>query len=201
MQSLNTMNLLAASTPMLTGTAALAFGVLLGAVFGLLLNRGGVTDYNVIVRQFLFKDFTVLKVMLTAIVVGGVGVLVLYGLGLASYEIKSADLLAVGIGAAIFGVGMVVYGYCPGTAVAAIGTGSVHALVGAIGMLVGGILYAYSFPWLKGNVLSVASYGKIRLPDITGIHDVVWFIALALIAGIVFYMIRRLEAKRSTAQA
>ncbi len=42
------------------------------------------------VRQFLFKDFTVLKVLLTAIIVGGIG--------------------------------MVLYGYCPGTAVAAIGT-------------------------------------------------------------------------------
>ena len=58
----------------LTGTELLCSAVAFGLVFGFLLHRGGVTDYNVIVRQFLFRDFTVLKVMFTAIVVGGIGV-------------------------------------------------------------------------------------------------------------------------------
>ena len=48
--------------------------------------------------------------------------------------------------AAIFGVGIVTYGYCPGTGIAAVATGSVHALVGFIGMLIGGILYAINYP-------------------------------------------------------
>mgnify|MGYP004136876501 CR=1 FL=1 len=49
-------------------------GLLTGVVFGVLLQKAHVTRYEVIVGQFLFKDFTVLKVMLTAIVVGAVGV-------------------------------------------------------------------------------------------------------------------------------
>jgi hypothetical protein len=66
----------------------LALGVLFGAAFGWLLHRGRVTDYNVIVNQFRFKDFTVLKVMLTAIVVGGLGVLVFVHLGLAKWHLR-----------------------------------------------------------------------------------------------------------------
>ncbi|MCX6954753.1 MAG: YeeE/YedE thiosulfate transporter family protein [Verrucomicrobia bacterium] len=129
-----------AVTPPVTGSAALVAAILLGALFGVLLHRGGVANYNVIVNQFRFRDFTVLKIMLTAIIVGGVGVLALNSAGLANYHIKAANLLGIVLGAAIFGVGMVIYGYCPGTAIAAAAAGSVHAIVGLLGLLVGGTL-------------------------------------------------------------
>lgn len=169
--------------------------VITGIVFGVLLQKGGVTSYNTIVNQFRFKDFTVLKIMLTAIIVGGIGVWLLHGQNLASYHIKPANMLGVSIGAVIFGIGMVLYGYCPGTAVAAIGTGSVHALVGFAGMMVGGIIYALSFPWVKANILSVAALGKVRLPDITGVPDGVWFLGLTAVAIAVFVLIHRQENK------
>ena len=90
----------------ITGTNLLWAGLLFGALFGILLHRGGVTDYDVIVRQFLFRDFTVLKVMLTAIVVGGVGVWLLHGHELANFHIKPAAMLAVTAGAGgVFGEG------------------------------------------------------------------------------------------------
>jgi uncharacterized membrane protein YedE/YeeE len=175
----------------ITGTPALWLALGFGFVFGLLLHRGRVTDYNVIVNQFRFKDFTVLKVMFTAIIVGGIGVLVLHHLGYAQYEIKPAQMLGVKLGAAIFGVGMVLYGYCPGTGVAAIATGSIHALVGALGMLAGGILYALSFRWVQTHILSVGDLGKVRLPEITGIPDWGWLAILIGIAGIVFWLLER----------
>jgi hypothetical protein len=154
--------------------------VVFGMIFGVLLHRGLVTDYDVIVNQFRLRDFTVVRVMLTAVVVGGIGVLVLHRLGLADYHVKPADMLAVSMGAAIFGVGMAVYGYCPGTGVAAVATGSVHALVGFLGMLVGGVLYALSFTWIQQHVAPVAAMGKVRLPDLTAIPDWIWFTVLAL---------------------
>ncbi|MDX2201957.1 MAG: YeeE/YedE thiosulfate transporter family protein [Hyphomicrobiaceae bacterium] len=154
--------------------------VLMGAAFGFLLHKGRVTSCNVIENQFRLRDWTVLKVMGTAIVVGGVGVLALADAGAAKYAVKDANLLGVTLGAALFGLGMVVYGYCPGTGLAAIATGSVHALVGGLGMIVGAILYALSFDWVKAHVLSVGKLGKVRLPDVTGIPDVAWFAVLAI---------------------
>lgn len=161
----------------------------MGILFGVLLHRGGVANYNVIVNQFRFKDFTVLKIMLTAILVGGVGVLALHGAGHAQYHIKPANLLGVGLGAAIFGVGMVLYGYCPGTGIAAMATGSLHALTGFIGMLVGGVLYALSFTWIEANIQKVGVMGKVRLPELTGLPDWVWFVILGAIAAVVFYLL------------
>ena len=169
-----------------TGALLLPLGVALGFLFGWLLQRGRVTDTNVIVNQFRLLDFTVAKVMLTAIVVGGVGVMFLHSGHLAAYHIKPANLLGVGLGAVLFGIGMVIYGYCPGTGLAAIGTGSVHAFVGALGMVLGAILYALTFDWIKAHVLSVAALGPVRLPDLTGIPDSVWFAGLALMALIGF---------------
>jgi len=179
----------------ITGTAALVLALLFGFAFGVLLHRGRVTDYNVIVNQFRFRDFTVLKVMFTAIVVGGVGVLVLHKLGRAPYDVKPAQMLGVTLGAALFGAGMVIYGYCPGTGLAAVATGSLHALVGLAGMMAGGILYALSFRWVQAHILSVANQGKLRLPDVTGLPDWAWFVLLAAIALIVFAAIERIERK------
>lgn len=174
-----------------TGTAALVLSVVFGVIFGILLHRGRVSDYNTIVGQFLFKDFTVLKIMLTAIIVGGVGVFLLVQMGYAKFHIKPADLLAVSLGAGIFGVGMVIYGYCPGTALAAIGGGSLHALVGVIGMLLGGMLYAWSFDWVKAVILPVGAMGKVQLPAILGVGWPVIFGVLTLVALALFAVVER----------
>jgi uncharacterized membrane protein YedE/YeeE len=173
----------------LTGEAARWLAIPFGMLFGLLLHRGGVADYNVIVNQFRFRDFTVLKIMLTAIIVGGVGVWLLHGAGHAEYHIKPANLLGVVLGAALFGIGMALYGYCPGTGVAAVATGSLHALVGFIGMLAGAVLYAISYSWVDSHVQKVASLGKARLPETTGVPDWAWFIGLIGIAAAVFWLL------------
>lgn len=175
----------------ITGTAALGLSVLFGTIFGFLLHRGRVADYSTIVNQFRFRDFTVLKIMMTAIIVGGVGVLAMKQAGLVQWHIKDADLLAVALGAGIFGIGMVVYGYCPGTALAAIGGGSVHALVGAVGMIAGAVAYAYSFDWIKANILPVGKLGKVRLPDVLGLDAWTIFAILALLALAAFYAIEK----------
>lgn len=161
----------------------------MGIIFGVLLHRGGVANYNVIVNQFRFKDFTVFKIMFTAIIVGGIGVLLLKDAGHAQYHIKPANLLGVTLGAALFGVGMVLYGYCPGTGVAAVATGSLHALSGFVGMLVGGVLYALSFNWVEAHIQKVAALGKLRLPDVTGVPDWGWFLILGAIAVVIFWLI------------
>ena len=184
---------LAAAVPPVTGASALFAAVLLGAVFGVLLHRGGVACHAVIVNQFRFRDFTVLKIMLTAIVVGGVGVLALNSAGLANAHIKATHLLGVVLGAGIFGVGMVTLGYCPGTAIAAAAAGSVHALVGLAGAIVGGVLYAFSFPWIAAKILPVGALGKVRLPDVTGIPAWLWFTGLAIGAVLLFRVIERHE--------
>lgn len=175
----------------------LLLGAATGFVFGFLLQRGGVTRYRVILGQFLLRDFTVAKVMLTAIVVGGAGI---YGMRAAGIDfalhVKSAALLTNAIGGVIFGVGMAVLGYCPGTGVAAIGDGSRHAIAGVCGMLCGAALYAEVHPWLQGRLAGTAAYGKATLATTTGLSPW-WFIAgLAIVAALGLAALERWERSR-----
>jgi uncharacterized membrane protein YedE/YeeE len=179
----------------LSGSALLWAAIGFGLVFGFLLHRGGLTDFDVIVRLFQFRDFTVLKVMLTAIVVGGVGVAILHGYDLAQFHIKPLNTLAVGLGAAIFGVGMVLYGYCPGTGLAALATGRVDALAGLVGMLLGGVAYALCFDWVAAHILPVGAFGKLRIPELLSLPEWTCYLGLLAMAAGIFYLIGRYEPK------
>ena len=57
----------------------LVIGLIIGLLFGFLLQKGGVTDYDVILGQLLLTDFTVIKVMLSAVITGMLGVYLLRG--------------------------------------------------------------------------------------------------------------------------
>ena len=176
----------------------IAMGVLTGVIFGFLLQRAHVTRYSTIVGQFLLKDFTVLKVMGTAIVVGAIGIFGMKAMGMDfPMHVKSATLLANALGGLIFGVGMVVLGYCPGTGIAAIGDGSRHAIPGLAGMIVGAALYAELYPWIRRVILPVGDMGKVTLPDVTGLPA--WLLIAALIAMAAggFYALERINRNRS----
>ena len=179
----------------LKGTDALLLAPVFGFAFGWLLQRGRVTSYDTIVNQLRLRDFTVLKIIMTALVVGGFGVLVLTDAGLAKWAVRETNLLAALLGGALFGVGMVLYGYCPGTGIAAIGSGSVHALVGAGGMVVGAIAYALSFDWMKANVLSVWRLGKVTFADLLGVPLLPLYIGLAVVTLGVFAAVTRIERR------
>ncbi len=166
----------------------------MGFIFGFLLNRARVTNCNVIEGQFCLSDFTMVKVMLPAVLVGGLGVFALIHAGDAHYQVKDANLLAVGLGAAMFGVALVFLGYCPGTGLAAIGSGSLHALFGVFGMIAGAILYAFSYAWIKAHILDVWAFGKVRLPELTGVPDLAWFGVVALFAIGLFTWVERRSA-------
>jgi hypothetical protein len=114
-----------------------------GIVFGFLLHRGGVTDYNVLVGQLLLKDFTVAKIILTAIVVGMIGVHLLSDKNIIELKPKSGSLRRTIPGGLIFGAGFALLGYCPGTIAGAIGHGSIDALIpGLLGIITGSFFFA-----------------------------------------------------------
>ncbi len=61
-------------------------------------------------------------------------------LGFASYHIKPLILGGIVLGGLIFGTGMAILGYCPGTLAISFGEGSADAFIGIIGGLSGLIL-------------------------------------------------------------
>jgi uncharacterized membrane protein YedE/YeeE len=175
--------------------STLLLGALAGLVFGFLLQKGGVTSYSVIVNQFRLLDHTVAKVMLTAIVVGGLGIYGMRAVGMdVALHIKGTEVLGNALGGLIFGVGMVVLGYCPGTGVAAIGSGSRHAIFGVLGMLFGAGVYAEFYPWINEHILGVGAIGKVSLSDQLGVSPFVLLVPLAIASAVI---LPRLPSKRA----
>jgi hypothetical protein len=160
----------------------LALGLVSGLIFGFLLQKGRVAKFHVIVGQFLLKDWTMVKVMVTAVAVGAIGVWAMVGMGMASLHIKPAMFGGVIAGALLFGCGMSIFGYCPGTGVAACGEGRRDAMVGVLGMLCGALAYVASFPALQGLTKGFGDWGKVTLPQLTGLSPWVFVAALVVIA-------------------
>jgi len=159
----------------------------IGFVFGLLLQKGGATEYGIIVNQLLLRDFTVIKIILSAILTGMVGVYMLVYLRIADLSIKSCNLYPIVIGGLIFGAGFAILGYCPGTMAGAVGTGSVHGLVGIVGILTGAGLYASQYTSLQER-LDTKNLGEITIPEILDIPPwiVVLFVGILIIAVLYF---------------
>ncbi|AJF07470.1 DUF6691 family protein [Geoalkalibacter subterraneus] len=145
----------------------LFLGFVMGLLFGFFLQKGQVTKYEIIMNQLFLEDFTVVKVILTAVVTGMVGIFFLKRKGLARLHPKAGSIGSTVIGSLIFGVGFALLGYCPGTAAGAVGQGSLDALFGGVfGILAGCALYAVIYPWLERHILNLGSFGEITLPEL-----------------------------------
>jgi hypothetical protein len=139
---------------MKTKIMKLFWGLLFGIIFGFLLQKGGVTKYDVIINQLLLTDFTVLKIMLSAVVVGMVGLYFMQNRGWIQLRPKAGSWGKNAIGGLIFGAGFALLGYCPGTIAGAIGNGYLDALTaGLVGIVFGSGLLAAVYPGLKEGVL------------------------------------------------
>ena len=150
----------------------LVLGVLLGIVFGFLLQKGGVAKYHILIGALLLEDFTVMKVMLTAIVVGMVGILTLHHFGLIHLHIKPTRYAANIIGGLLFGVGFALMAYCPGTGAAAVGQGNYDAIFGVLGLIAGSYVFAEASGFLDKTVNKWGDRGKITLADLLHVRRV-----------------------------
>ncbi|MBU1229450.1 MAG: YeeE/YedE family protein [Proteobacteria bacterium] len=161
----------------------LIFGLITGILFGILLQRAEVIRYDRQLGALLLKDMTIVKFMLSTILVGMVGVYLLVDLDLAKLSIKPLILGGNILGGLIFGAGWALLGYCPGTAAAAVGEGRLDALAGLAGMLLGAAVFAEAYPALKATVLTWGDFGKVTLPQLMDRHHWVvipWFVVLGV---------------------
>ena len=159
----------------------LLYGLITGILFGFLLQKGRVLRYDKQLGALRLLDMTIVKFMLSSILVGMVGIYFLKDLGLVKLSVKGTELGANILGGLIFGMGWAFLGYCPGTAVGAVGEGRWDALWGIAGMLVGAAVFAEVFPALKTTVLTWGNLGKLTLPQLLGLNH--WIVIVLFIIG------------------
>jgi hypothetical protein len=144
-------------------------GLLFGVLFGFLLQKGGVAKYEILIGMLLLKDFTVIKVILSAVVVGMIGVSALHRMRLVELKVKPTQYAANMIGGLVFGVGFALSAYCPGTGAAALGQGNFDAIAVIVGLIAGSYLYAEASGWLGRTLKTWGDRGKLTLPELVGV--------------------------------
>lgn len=144
-----------------TGKRLLGFAT--GLVFGALLQHGRLSRYESILGQLRLRDPRVATAMGTAVAVGAAGVHALVWSGLAEKSIKPMKVGGIVGGGALFGAGMAILGYCPGTSVAAVGEGRRDAIAGVAGMLAGAAAFVALYPKLEPVISAGGDYGKVTL--------------------------------------
>lgn len=177
---------------MKTPKSQLLWGLVFGVIFGFLLQRGGVTKYDVIIGQLLLTDFTVLKIILSAVVTGMIGIHFMQGRGWIELKPKSGSWGMNAVGGLIFGLGFALLGYCPGTVAGAMGDGNLDALVGGLpGILIGSALLAAVYPRLKRGILRVGDFGNLTLPRLLKVGEWTVIVPLSALILIALYLIER----------
>lgn len=156
-----------------------------GFVFGLLLSIARVNRNSVIAGMSTLEDFRVAKTMAAAIGLGMVLIAAFVLLGWAHYHIKPLIPGGIFLGGLLFGAGMAILGYCPGTLTISMGQGSLDALIGALGGLAGGAAYTLAKPELQ-PILN-KDLGKRYLYAAMEDHPLSYFLVSVLLgAGILF---------------
>ena len=162
----------------------LVIGFLIGCAFGAILFLGGASSYRRILGTLLLKDMWIIKLMMTAIGVGTLGIYLLDLGGLANMSIKPAYVWGVLAGGVIFGIGWAVSGYCPGTCVVGASEGKKDAIFTVVGALLGAFVFSVAYPYIESMLIEPANFGKVTLESVLGINGI--WIAIPFSAALLF---------------
>jgi hypothetical protein len=164
-------------------------GFIFGLIFGFFLQKGCLNDYDVIIGQLLLIDFTVAKAMLSAIVVGMIGIFLMNSAGFVRLHIKKGSVGSTVLGGLIFGIGFAILGYCPGTAAAAFGSGALDAMIGMIGIIIGAGIFARLYPALNRVVLNWGPFPAETIPELIGMKPRIVVVSMTiLIIGLLYLL-------------
>ncbi len=161
--------------------------VIIGILFGYLLEKGGFGNARKLVSQFYFTDFAVLKVMFMSIIVAMLGLLYLNWLGvldLSKIYIVPTYITAQIVGGAFLGLGFVIGGLCPGTSFVSAATGKIDGMVFLLGVFVGTMSFGDIFYDLLEPIYKGGYMGKVTLPEYFGMNaGLVAFIIVIVAIG------------------
>lgn len=170
-----------------------------GVAFGATLERVGLGSARTIADQLSARDFTVLKVMFSAIVTAMLGIFWANRLGwldLSRVAMPSTDIVPQLIGAVFFGAGFALASLCPGTACVSAATGTRDGLM-TIGGLFAGTLVT-SLLWSQlGTIAERAPKDNATLASDLGLSPGLVVAIITLVALIVIPFADRIAARRS----
>ena len=166
--------------------------IILGALFGAVLYRTGASSPKKLIAMLRLEDLELMKIIVFAIGLASVLLSLFSLLGLFNPEHLSVKSTNLGVitGGLLFGIGFGTVGTCPGTCVAASGSGGYKKAFSAVlGGLVGAWVFSITYGFWKGlGLFSAMDWGKLTLFRISDKFPSVFSIGYAglLVVGLVF---------------
>ena len=148
----------------------LILALVIGMIFGFILERGGFGTAAHIAPVFYFRSLIVPKIMVTAIITAATLILLgsLFGyVDFSQIFIPTTYLWPYLIGGVFFGLGMVMSGWCPGTAVVGIASLKIDAIFFALGLLVGMFFYFDIYQYII-DFANSGNLGKFTIDKLVG---------------------------------
>jgi len=169
--------------------------LLIGFLFGYVLEISGFNHSPSLASQFYFKDLRVFKVFFTAIVVGMLLLFLSSAVGLLDYNliwVNPTYLWSGIVGGLIMGVGFILGGFCPGTSLVALATLKIDGIFFVLGGLVGVFIFGETVDLYK-FFFNGSYYGRLTLMDVFNIPTGIVVILVTLMALFMFLGGEQLE--------
>jgi uncharacterized membrane protein YedE/YeeE len=170
----------------------------IGVAFGVILERAGFGRSTKLAAQFYFTDFTVFKVMFSAILTAMMLVFLSTGFGLLNFDwvyVNPTYLWSQMVGGLIMGVGFVIGGFCPGTSIVSASTGRIDGVFFLVGTLFAMFFWGETVD-LWGSFYTEAGFlGRLTLDQVTGLSVGTTIFLIVVIALGLFYGAEIVEAK------
>jgi rhodanese-related sulfurtransferase len=163
--------------------------LLIGFLFGYVLEISGFNHSPSLAAQFYFKDLRVFKVFFTAIVVGMLLIFASSAIGLLDYNliwVNPTYLWSGIVGGLIMGVGFILGGFCPGTSLVALATLKIDGIFFVLGGLVGVFLFGETVDSYK-YFFNGSYFGRLTLMDVFKLPTGVVVIMVTIMAVFMLY--------------
>ena len=152
------------------GHGSLVLVFLIGVIFGGIIQYTRVDKFEKIAGFAMLKDTIVPKMLFLTVGLASIGLYFMIEAGWAHYHIKPIMWGGLLIGGTLFGISMAILGKCPGTGPVSIAEGRIDVLVGAIGGLLGGLVFTLFYEDFFKPLMG-ENAGKLILPSFFPGHE------------------------------
>ena len=174
------------------GHGSLVLVFLIGVIFGGIIQYTRVDKFEKIAGFAMLKDTIVPKMLFLTVGLTSIGLYFLVEAGWAHYHIKPIVWQGLIVGGILFGTSMAIFGKCPGTGPVSIAEGRIDVLVGAIGGLLGGLVFTLYYDDFFKPLMG-ESAGKLTLPSFFPGNEHIVVLIFGVVVSIIAFVIPKKE--------
>lgn len=174
------------------GHGSLVLVFLIGIIFGGIIQYTRVDKFEKIAGFSMLKDTIVPKMLFLTVGVTSIGLYFMIEAGGAHYHVKPIIWQGLIIGGILFGTSMSILGKCPGTGPVSIAEGRMDVLIGAIGGLLGGLVFTLYYDDIFKPLMG-ENAGNLILPELFEGNEQMTVLIFGVVVTLIAILIPKIE--------